>query len=282
MQLCEQQASSTYGAARCGSYNGGCQGASKHYCYPYHVWSGVRATEGVYYLAELVGGTLTMAGSCGSGRCPSGYTGAVRCVLDLQIKQVQPSGLQLCEHGASSSYGAAHCSPLVSGCQGSYDTNCNPHAIWLTSTGGVKYHAMLHGGNLGRSSSHPVTSAFSVRCVLGLKCTDKLIADYSTSLPYGAAQCYWLAGGCQGTGIGTPYVNNCYPYAVWSSTAVEPIGHYRGYEMNGGSFFYSSGTCGAGVYGKCGTTWGFSVRCVLGLRWSSAAHTPVCSCATTM
>ena len=122
----------------------------------------------------------------------------------------------------------------------------------------------------------------AVRCVLGLRCTDKLIAYTSTSLPYSAAQCYWLAGGCQGTGIGTPYVNNCYPYAVWSSTAVEPIGHYRGYEMYGGSFFYSSGTCGAGVYGKCGTTWGFSVRCVLGLRWSSAAHTPVCSCATTM
>ena len=86
LQLCEQMASSSYGATQCLWLFGGCQGSIDPSCYPYHLWSGIRASEGVYYLAELVGGTLSMTGACATGRCSSTYTGSVRCVLDLHIQ----------------------------------------------------------------------------------------------------------------------------------------------------------------------------------------------------
>ena len=60
LQLCDG-ASSSYGAARCGGFGGGCQGAaygnsSALNCYPNDVWSGTRASSTEYYDFPLDGG----------------------------------------------------------------------------------------------------------------------------------------------------------------------------------------------------------------------------------
>ncbi len=87
------------------------------------------------------------------------------CVLTLQLYDSQ----------ASSTYGAAQCYPLVSGCQGAvYDSTCYPYHIWSETLSNSKYYApYLIGGTLGikgpcSGELCPVSIAFSVRCVLDL------------------------------------------------------------------------------------------------------------------
>jgi len=48
LQLCDANASSSYGAAQCNSKGGGCQGSSGNYCYPNHIWSGSLLETGYY------------------------------------------------------------------------------------------------------------------------------------------------------------------------------------------------------------------------------------------
>ncbi len=84
--------------------------------------------------------------------------------------------LQLCEHYASSSYGAAHCDWLSGGCQGAYANNCYPYDIWSGSLAGTMlyYDRELKNGDFttynacGGEAKCSVQNAFSVRCVLDL------------------------------------------------------------------------------------------------------------------
>ncbi len=87
LQLCDG-ASSSYGAARCNSFAGGCQGAaygnsSALNCYPNDVWSGTRASSTEYYDFPLDGGVMTRV------LRPPVNAYSVRCVPDLDYsKQV--------------------------------------------------------------------------------------------------------------------------------------------------------------------------------------------------
>ena len=112
---------------------------------------------------------------------------------------------------------------------------------------------------------------------LGLRTsTDYLqLCDHSQSSSYGAARCYWLSGGCQGATFGTGDAGKCFPYIIWSDKQVDGTHHWSP-ELVSGRFFEYFGDAGHV------STYASSVRCVLGLRQSSAAHTPVCSCATGM
>lgn len=160
------------------------------------------------------------------------------------------------------------------GCHGGSSNNCVPHHVWSSSPGDACYwYRWLDSGQFGVNNCNPVTNAHSVRCVLDLNCsnTDKLqLCEWGESSSYGAAQCYKLVGGCQGASIGTDYAGWCYPYSLWSSTSVDSDSYHRVYEFSGGSFFYNSGSCGTGMYGKCIAYWALSVRCVLGLRYLAA------------
>lgn len=114
--------------------------------------------------------------------------------------------------------------------------------------------------------------AFGVRCVLDLYCSNILqtsglqLCDHGASSSYGAAQCYWLNGGCQGTNN-----NNCYPNHMWSGSLFE-TGYYRAFKLISSNLTTSDVCDGAG---KCVAGGGFTVRCVLVL-----IPTDVCSSAS--
>ena len=103
--------------------------------------------------------------------------------------------LQLCEWGASSSYGAAQCGGFGGGCQGSYNTNCNPDSFWSNTKTDIGYHSRsyLNSGIYGQGGE-PDGNAFSVRCVLDLNRnivlqTDRLqLCENYESSKYGAAR----------------------------------------------------------------------------------------------
>ena len=81
--------------------------------------------------------------------------------------------LQLCDAGASSSYGAAYCRWLDGGCQGSYNTNCHPAWVWSSKTSstssGEYWGVGLESGSLvDNSKAYIGTYPYSVRCVLDL------------------------------------------------------------------------------------------------------------------
>ena len=82
LQLCELYESSKYGAARCLSLSGGCQGAADNgNCYPYGLWSSSLSSTDCYTNREL-----------GYGSFESVYVRhityafSVRCVLDLEYR----------------------------------------------------------------------------------------------------------------------------------------------------------------------------------------------------
>ena len=146
------------------------------------------------------------------------------------------------------------CYPVVGGCQGSANANCNPNAFWastLRSSSNYE-HAWLSAGTLytAGGSSSLMTYPFSVRCVLDLSINEGLqLCDASTSSSYGATQCYWLSGGCQGS-----YGTNCHPFDLWSGT-IDHEGYYKLGQL-------ISGTWRINTYAS---TYAFSVRCVLDL-----------------
>ena len=86
LQLCDWYESSKYGAAQCGPFYGGCQGAMNNYCFPYVVWSSKQPSSTTHWSPELNGGkffeTLDPTGH------NSLHAFTVRCVLDL--KQLNP------------------------------------------------------------------------------------------------------------------------------------------------------------------------------------------------
>jgi len=178
-------------------------------------------------------------------------------------------GLQLCEGLESSKYGAAQCYPRYDGgCQGSANNNCNPDTVWSSMPSGSDSYirAYLNSGNWRAPVGEPYlyTHAFSVRCVLDLNTADGLqLCDYQPSSSYGAAQCRGYSGGCQGAATGNSDVNNCYPHIVWTVSKTDI--YHQGYRLYGGVLGYASGTCSAGMYGKCTLPYALSVRCVLGL-----------------
>lgn len=171
LQLCDG-ASSSYGAARCNSFAGGCQGAaygnsSALNCYPNDVWSGTRASSTEYYDFPLDGGVMTRV------LRPPVNAYSVRCVPDLDYsKQVQT--LQLCDKLESSIYGAAQCAGLAGGCEGAskgdsrYYDDCWPAELWS----GSGSESMYSRGNLNRGqftlTTYHVTLPFTVRWVLDL------------------------------------------------------------------------------------------------------------------
>ena len=110
------------------------------------------------------------------------------------------------------------------------------------------------------STSYDMPVAFGIRCVLDLYCSNILqtsglqLCDHGASSSYGAAQCYWLNGGCQGTNN-----NNCYPNHMWSGSLLE-TGYYRAFKLISSNLTTSDVCDGAG---KCVAGGGFSVRCVL-------------------
>ena len=178
MQLCDKWESSKYGAAQCyPRYDGGCQGAAygtnwATNCYPNELWS-----SDIYN-----GGSERYTRNLGSGTWnydTSPYTQAdsVRCVLDLTTAD----GLQLCDWGESSKYGAARCGDYGGGCQGSIFGNCHANHVWSSSQVGSYYQIyQLNGGyfgynentcgNTGKYGKCALTYPFSVRCVLDLNC----------------------------------------------------------------------------------------------------------------
>lgn len=86
LQLCDNNASSSYGAARCDYLNGGCQGSGNSSCWPNHIWSGLFLASGYYQGFALNSGGLKSTGICdGAGHCINTNAFAVRCVLDLKI-----------------------------------------------------------------------------------------------------------------------------------------------------------------------------------------------------
>ena len=87
LQLCDRYESSIYGAAQCGPFYSGCQGALNNLCDTYWHWSSSSRGSGYYGGHALSGGVLYYnANSCGTGmydKCSVGYAFSVRCVLDL-------------------------------------------------------------------------------------------------------------------------------------------------------------------------------------------------------
>lgn len=79
-------------------------------------------------------------------------------------------GLQLCDIGASSSYGAAYCARLESGCIGGYSGRCHPYHIWSGSSSNSQYYAPYLVEGILRLTGPcngglcPASIAFSVRC----------------------------------------------------------------------------------------------------------------------
>jgi len=81
------------------------------------------------------------------------------------------------------------------------------------------------------------------------------LCDYNASSTYGAAQCQWFIGGCQGAAVGTGNATHCYPYGLWSSSEGSGAGSYTNRELVGGAYANTYTRSVAGAFG---------VRCVLG------------------
>ena len=175
IQLCDRLESYRYSSTRCYELNGGCQGAQSTNCHPHVIWGNL-IQSGVPYSAHLGSGILYYSTSYDM---PVAF--GIRCVLDLYCSNIlQTSGLQLCDHGASSSYGAAQCQVLYNSCQGAYANHCYPYDLWSGSeVEGSSYHRGygLYNGYLHYDSNFCGTGmyakcvsgyAFAVRCVLGL------------------------------------------------------------------------------------------------------------------
>ena len=97
-----RSASSSYGAAQCGGFGGGCQGSYNTNCNPDSFWSNTKTDIGYHSRSYLNSGIY------GQGGEPDGNAFSVRCVLDLNRNIVlQTDSLQLCERYESSKYGAA-------------------------------------------------------------------------------------------------------------------------------------------------------------------------------
>ena len=191
LQLCDWYESSKYGAAQCGAFYGGCQGASltrpgdANNCYPYAAWSSSPATSsGYYYVYDYKNGSFF--NPFGTPGHVSTFAVSVRCVLDLlivfqYIYKIQTPGLQLCEWYESSKYGATRCLEYNGGCQGAahqlaHAGNCYPRSIWSSSIspsyGSFVFHSgFLRQGSLVDDYCYSSESgcsgllAFSVRCV---------------------------------------------------------------------------------------------------------------------
>ena len=82
LQLCDANASSSYGAAQCSWLTYGCQGAIGLHCWPYWVWSTLVSSKGKAYDRVLNSGSFTF-----DANSPHEITFAfsVRCVLDLKL-----------------------------------------------------------------------------------------------------------------------------------------------------------------------------------------------------
>ena len=81
---------------------------------------------------------------------------------------------------------------LNGGCQGSNNTNCNPHVTWgAKASSGEPSSGHFNQGSFNPSTSYPVAWAFGVRCVLDLNfthCFKQLV--FST--------CIWLCSSARG------------------------------------------------------------------------------------
>ena len=82
LQLCDG-VSSSYGAVRCDSFDGSCQGGVSNGCWANHMWSGTKVSEEYYQIYILSGGSLVRSGCGGAGVCSIRNAFTVRCVLDL-------------------------------------------------------------------------------------------------------------------------------------------------------------------------------------------------------
>jgi hypothetical protein len=81
------------------------------------------------------------------------------------------------------------------------------------------------------------------------------LCDLLESSKYGATQCYWLFGGCQGSPS-----NNCSPRVIWSGTRRSTNNYEQGW-LGEGIFYTSDATDPL-------ATNAYSVRCVLDLSAS--------------
>ena len=139
------------------------------------------------------------------------------------------------------------------------------HQVYEVNSGSLRYVS----GTCGNDAYGKCVNswALSVHCVLDLnfvsansKYRQLQLCDAGASSSYGAARCDALISGCQGSS--NP---NCHPFFVWSGSKVsESV--YQVYELGSGAWRYTSDTCGSGAYGKCGSVWASSVRCVLDLK----------------
>lgn len=153
----------------------------------------------------------------------------------------QNCGLQLCNNywGESSGSGSVRCSNVgycKGAATGSGDVdNCYPNALWSGSfASGTFYHyAGLNNGiytgmagcagNTGCRS----TDAFSVRCaVFGYK-----VYLFEPNL---ANAEYCKGAGSQASTDSTGWVDNCYPYGIWSGTLSSGT-RYLDTELNNGN-----------------------------------------------
>ncbi len=86
LQLCDNNVSSSYGAAQCQGYSGGCQGSSSNSCWANHMWSGFQPGVSTAQVYILNNGSLIANGCGNNGICSILDSFTVRCVLDLEYK----------------------------------------------------------------------------------------------------------------------------------------------------------------------------------------------------
>ena len=169
IQLCDG-AGSTYGAARCDGFGGGCQGSYNANCFPYSIWQSTRGSEAGYFCSKHLA-----QGVFGEVFRPAAFAFSVRCVHGFEIFSVD--SLQLCDRYESSKYGAAQCNHFIGSCQGAANTHCYPYDVWSSTVmDSEEYHrgfylarGTLFGVSCDESRGKCLnTFTFSVRCVLGL------------------------------------------------------------------------------------------------------------------
>ncbi len=77
---------------------------------------------------------------------------------------------------------------LNGGCQGSNNTNCNPHVTWgAKASSGEPSSGHFNQGSFNPSTSYPVAWAFGVRCVLDLNFTHCFKSSWFSAPAYGFA-----------------------------------------------------------------------------------------------
>ena len=96
-----------------------------------------------------------------------------------------------------------------------------------------------------------------MHCVmdLSLLLTHIQLCELYESSKYGAAQCFPLLYGCQGSLYGTTSAPHCYPHIIWASSLYTISGHYYARAFVEGSL--------SSTYYP--TTLAGTVRCVLDL-----------------